>query len=160
MRKIINPWQNKNEGPNKCFGCSKQNPNGLQMEFFEDGEHIVSEWTPRPEFEGYIDMLHGGIQATILDEVACWVVYIKCKTSGVTSNMDIKYRGAVNLNGQPIKARASLIETTSRMVTIKAEILNNEDKVCSEAVIKYFIFPEKLAQEKYHYPGVEAFFEE
>jgi len=32
--------------------------------------------------------------------------------------------------------------------------------VCSEAEIKYFIFPPEIAQKKYNYPGYEAFFNE
>ena len=40
MKKIINPWRNQ-EGYN-CFGCSPVNPIGLHMEFYEDGDNIVS----------------------------------------------------------------------------------------------------------------------
>ena len=39
MKKIINPWRN-HEGYN-CFGCSPDNPIGLHMEFYEDGDYIV-----------------------------------------------------------------------------------------------------------------------
>ena len=35
-KKIINPWRN-HEGYN-CFGCSPDNPIGLHLEFYEDGE--------------------------------------------------------------------------------------------------------------------------
>ena len=44
MKKIINPWRN-HEGYN-CFGCSPDNPIGLHMEFYEDGDYIVSTWHP------------------------------------------------------------------------------------------------------------------
>ena len=46
MKKIINPWRN-HEGYN-CFGCSPDNPVGLHMEFYEDGDYIVSTWHPEP----------------------------------------------------------------------------------------------------------------
>ena len=38
-KKIINPWRN-HEGYN-CFGCSPDNPIGLHLEFYEDGDYIV-----------------------------------------------------------------------------------------------------------------------
>jgi len=41
-KKIINAWRN-HEGYN-CFGCSPDNPIGLHMEFYEDGDYIVSTW--------------------------------------------------------------------------------------------------------------------
>ena len=43
MKKIINPWRD-HPGYN-CFGCCPDNPIGLHMEFYEDGDYIVSKWT-------------------------------------------------------------------------------------------------------------------
>ena len=37
---------------------------------------------------------------------------------------------------------------------------DQDDRLCTEATVSYFIFPEKIAREKYHYPGREAFFTE
>ena len=51
MKKIINPWKGM-EGYN-CFGCAPNNEAGVRMEFYEDGEEIVSIWKPRPEYQGW-----------------------------------------------------------------------------------------------------------
>ena len=40
MKKIINPW--KGLKGYYCFGCSPENPMGVKMEFYEDGDEIVS----------------------------------------------------------------------------------------------------------------------
>lgn len=48
MKKIINPWLNHAEY--NCFGCCPKNPIGLHMEFYEDGENIVSTWHPEKNF--------------------------------------------------------------------------------------------------------------
>ena len=53
MKKIINPWRN-HEGYN-CFGCSPDNPIGLHMEFYEDGDYIVSTWHPEHNYQGWVD---------------------------------------------------------------------------------------------------------
>ena len=66
MKKIINPWEGM-KGYN-CFGCAPQNPSGLKMEFYEDGDSIVSYWKPDEKYQGWLDTLHGGIQALLLDE--------------------------------------------------------------------------------------------
>lgn len=55
MKKIINPWKGL-EGYN-CFGCASNNEAGLKMEFYEDGDEVVSIWKPRPEYQGWIDTL-------------------------------------------------------------------------------------------------------
>ena len=93
MRKIRNPWLGK-EGYD-CFGCSPDNPIGLKMEFYEDGEDIVCYWKPSEHYQGWVESLHGGIQATLMDECAAWVVSRKLQTTGVTSKLDISYRKPV-----------------------------------------------------------------
>ena len=44
MKKIINPWKGL-EGYN-CFGCAPNNEAGIKMEFYEDGDEVVSIWKP------------------------------------------------------------------------------------------------------------------
>ena len=52
MKKIINPWKGL-EGYN-CFGCASNNEAGLKMEFYEDGDEVVSIWKPRPEYQCFL----------------------------------------------------------------------------------------------------------
>ena len=68
MRKISNPWLHK-EGY-YCFGCAPTNPIGLHMEFFEEGDQIISFWRPQDHFQGWVGVLHGGIISTLIDETA------------------------------------------------------------------------------------------
>ncbi len=157
MRKILNPYA-KLEGYN-CFGCSPNNHLGLQMEFYEDGNYVVSNWMPKKHLAGYGNILHGGIQSTILDEIASWVVSVKVKTAGVTATLNVKYKNTVFTDKGKLTIRAKLVEQNKKFATIHAELLNSEGNVCSEAEIKYFIFPLEVAKRKFHYPGVEAFFE-
>ena len=86
MKKIINPWKGM-EGYN-CFGCAPNNEAGVKMEFYEDGDEVISIWKPQPQFQGWIDTLHSGIQAVLLDEICAWVVLRKLQTTGVTSKME------------------------------------------------------------------------
>ena len=157
MKKIINPYSNL-EGYN-CFGCSPNNQLGLQMEFYEDGDYVVSDWVPKKHLAGYGNILHGGIQSTILDEIASWVVSVKVKTAGVTATLNVKYRNTVFADKGKLTIRAKLVDQNKKFATIHAELLNSEGTVCSEAEIKYFIFPLDVAKRKFHYPGAEAFFE-
>ncbi|MFC2151245.1 PaaI family thioesterase [Bacteroidota bacterium] len=158
MRKILNPYANL-EGYN-CFGCSPKNDLGLQMEFFEDGDYIISSWQPKKHLVGYGNVLHGGIQSAILDEIASWVVYVKAKTAGVTATLNVKYKNAVFTDKGKLTIRAKLIEENRRFAIIHAELLDSDQKVCSEAEVKYFIFPLEIAKRKFHYPGAESFFEQ
>ena len=86
MKKIINPWEGLDGY--MCFGCAPNNPLGLHMEFFEDGDDIVAFWKPQGTYQGWLRTLHGGIQTTLMDELAGWVVLRKLQTSGVTPTDD------------------------------------------------------------------------
>ena len=158
MRKIHNPFRER-EGYN-CFGCSPEHLSGLQMSFYEEGEEIVSNWVPKKQFEGYHGVLHGGIQATILDEIASWVVYVRIKVAGVTSSMDIHYHKPVYMAGGAITVRAKVLRMRRNLADIHVGIYNNENELCSEATVTYFTFSEKKSKEAFHYPGEEAFFKD
>jgi len=157
MRKIKNPYNHLEDY--NCFGCSSKNELGLQMEFYEDGDYIVSKWQPKKHLAGYGNILHGGIQSTILDEIASWVVYTKVQTAGVTATLNVKYKNTVFTDKGELTVRAKLINKDRKFALIRAEILNSVGVICSVAEVKYFIFPQEMAKQRFHYPGVEAFFE-
>ena len=143
-----------------CFGCSPDNPNGLQMKFTEDGDYVISHWEPKPHFQGFNNMLHGGIQATLLDEIGFWLVTVKMKTSCVTSKLEIKYKKPVSTLKGNLLLKAIVTETKRNIISVKAELFDGDGELCSYATIEYFTFSEKIAKEKYFYPGAEAFYED
>lgn len=157
MKKLANPYKDL-PGYN-CFGCSPYNKLGLQMEFYEDGDYITCEWDPKQYMQGYINVLHGGIQSTMLDEIANWVVNVKVKTAGVTSKLDIKLLKPVYTNKGKLKARAKLIEMKRNIAVIEAELIDSDAVVTTKGTIYFFTYSEQMAKEKLQYPGHEAFYE-
>ncbi len=54
-----------------CFICGLENPVGLKLRIYETGPGEVETTFTAPEhFQGYPGILHGGIIATIIDEVS------------------------------------------------------------------------------------------
>lgn len=160
MRRIRNPFRDSEDNGYGCFGCSSANRFGLKLEFWDNGEDLLAFWTPERRFEGFRDVLHGGIQATLMDEIASWYVFVKCGTSGVTSGMEIQYKRPLRITDGVITISASLKEKAKRIATISCKISGKEGVVYSTAEVKYFLFPEEIAREKYRYPGIEAFSDE
>ncbi len=157
MRKIINPFTGIS-GYN-CFGCSPFNEHGMKMEFFEDGDEVAAVWDPSDHFQGYGKILHGGIQATLMDELASWYIYVKMNTAGVTAGIDVKYVKPVRTDKGPIEIRSILKETRKNIMLISTELKDNSGILCAKAVVSYYTYPEKIARAKLHYPGRDAFFE-
>ena len=158
MRKILNPYT-KVEGYN-CFACSPNNENGLQMTFVEEGDYLLCDWEPRGFMAGYNNILHGGIQATLLDEIASWFIQVKMKTAGVTSNMNLRLKRTVHMNQGTLKLRAWLKETRRNLVDVNVELINPDGKVGADGVVTYFTFPHEVAKEKLRFPDYQEFFEQ
>ncbi|PKP01832.1 MAG: thioesterase [Bacteroidetes bacterium HGW-Bacteroidetes-9] len=157
MSKIRNPFV-KREGYN-CFGCSPDNKQGLRLNFEIDGDFVVARWQPEPHFQGWNNTLHGGIQATLLDELASWLVFVKLNTSGVTSRMEVKLRKPVTTNQGTLFLKGKLREMKRNIAVIDTWLYNSEMEMCTEAVMYYFTFPQEIAKEKFWYPGKDAFFD-
>lgn len=149
MKKIVNPWQGV-EGY-RCYGCDPNSPQGLRMEFYEDGEEIVSRWQPRPEYQGWVDTLHGGIQATLADEISSWVVFRKFQTSGMTSRMEVRYHRPIRISDGPIMLRARVEEQRRRIVRIGVGIFDAAGNHCTEASCIYFLFSKEQARTDFHF---------
>jgi uncharacterized protein (TIGR00369 family) len=130
------------------------------MEFYEAGEEICCDWMPGEFFQGYRNVLHGGIQATLMDEIASWIVQVKLKTAGVTAEMTCRYWRPIYIDAGRITIRARIMGTEKRLASMQVTILDASGSICSEGTVKYFLFPENVARERYHYPGVSYFFGE
>ncbi len=149
MKRITNPWDGVEEY--NCFGCCPTNPYGLKMEFYEDGEDIVSRWIPKQHFQGWVNTLHGGIQATLADEISSWVIFRKYQTSGVTSKMEIKYMKPILTTEPHITLRARVKEQRRNIIYIDVEIFNSQDELCACALCIYFTFPKEKAHDEFHF---------
>lgn len=158
MRKIENPYTG-NEGY-RCFGCSPDNPIGLQMAFNETDDAVVSEWMPHPDYEGYSEVLHGGIQATLMDEIASWFVQIKLRTAGVTYKMEVTYIKPVSSGAGSVRLKATLRQTKRKFAEIDVGLRDHRNELCTKALITYYTFPPEEAREKLNYPPYGNFFRE
>ncbi len=158
MRDIVNPFIDAKAEDYHCFGCSPNNLHGLNLRFKEEDEVLYCDLTPNHFLEGYKDVMHGGIQATVHDEIAAWFVYAVCGTSGVTASIHITYRKPALMNQGLLKLKCSLKEQNRRFAILHTELTSTDGTLLSEAEVKYFIFPPEMAKTKYHYPGKEAFY--
>ena len=75
-----------------CFGCSPSNPVGLHLQFERDGDNAVtSTFHAKPGWEGAPGVIHGGLQATLADEVGAWTVIATTGNFGFTTSMQLRY---------------------------------------------------------------------
>jgi uncharacterized protein (TIGR00369 family) len=156
MEPINNPFLGRDDYA--CFACSPDHPAGLKMKFFQDGDQVVCFWEPDSRFEGYHGVLHGGIQSTLFDEIASWLVFVKLKTAGVTSRLAVEFLRPVHITRGRIRLTAVLAETRGRVAVVRAQLFDSRNHLCARAEVEYVIYSPELAEKKLAYPGYERFF--
>ena len=123
------------------------------MQFTDEGDYVVSTWQPQNNFQGWHNVLHGGIQATLMDEIASWVVFAKLGTKGVTSKMEIKLSKPMLMDKGPVQLTARLREMRRNIAVIDVELLDGEGVRCAEGVFNYFTYPKSVLKEQLFDPG-------
>lgn len=153
MKKIKNPGLHK-PGYN-CICCSPDNPMGLHLEFWENGDDVLTRWQPSTHYQGWLNTLHGGIQSMLLDEVAGWVVTRKLQTTGVTSKMEVQYLKPISTLDEELVIRARIARQMRNVAFIEGEIINHAGEVCSKATMTYFCASRQKAEEEMGFKGCE-----
>jgi uncharacterized protein (TIGR00369 family) len=109
-----------------CFGCGATNPWGLHLTFYAEPDGSVrTRWVPEVNHQGYEGMVHGGIIATVFDEVMAWAISNQ-GIWAVTGRLNTSFRKPVEI-GTPTMARAQVVDVHSRAVEVKATIVREAD---------------------------------
>jgi|SRR5665647_143704 len=116
-----------------CFGCGEINTIGLHMEFLTDGQRVYSFVTVPSAMAGWDQTVHGGVTATILDEIMGWSVIYLLKKIGVTKSMTVDFMKPLHV-GERLTVVGSIQEIQSeRQILVTGEIYSEEDTLCAKA---------------------------
>jgi acyl-coenzyme A thioesterase PaaI-like protein len=119
---------------NYCWGCGADNPDGLQLKSYWDGEVAVADWRPRLEFAaGPRHILNGGIIATILDcHGVCTAIAHAFKKEGrtigsepdiwcATASMTVEYRRPTPIDA-PVHLSARVTAEEDRVTVLECTL--------------------------------------
>jgi acyl-coenzyme A thioesterase PaaI-like protein len=112
-----------------CFGCGMDNPLGLHLDGFvhRDGA-VEAPFTPRPEYAGFDDTLHGGVVATALDEISAWAAMIDHSVLVFTAKLEIRYRKQAKASRNFI-LRGHVADRRGKRLIINASLIDGEEVV-------------------------------
>ncbi|MCP4749281.1 MAG: PaaI family thioesterase [Proteobacteria bacterium] len=131
---------------NRCFGCSPDNPAGLQMTFKANKESVVSILTVPEHLCGWSKVIHGGVVTTILDEVMSWTAIHLLKSLVMTKTITIDFLKPAYIDGK-IKAEGRVLEVKSRHEAVmEGFIYDAKGKVCAKSIASFATFSPKVAK--------------
>ena len=116
-----------------CFVCGQENPGGLRLDFEVDREarSIKTEFTPSKTHQGYVDVVHGGIISTILDEAMTKLAF-SLGMDAVTGRLTVRFKRPLMV-GERITVTGRILKDSGRAVEAEAVAVKDDGTVVAEA---------------------------
>ena len=128
-----------------CFVCGLENPIGLQLHIYQKEPGVIeTTYTAPDHFQGYPDVLHGGIVATLLDEMSgrAHMGDPSEPRFMFTGKIEVKYRKNVPL-GIPLKIVGKAGKMNTRTAEGWAGIYHPDGSLLAEATTLLFNVPDE-----------------
>ena len=111
------------ENNNRCFACGKENAFGLQVnpDITLDGARVRIECTPPSHFQGWANVIHGGILSTLLDEAITYVGIASFDGPAVTAQLEIRFKKPA-MAGDKLIVIANRVKMGKRLIEVEAHI--------------------------------------
>ena len=138
----------KQPNSKQCFVCGLENPYGLQLSFYEqEGGEVVADTIVPERFQGYPGVVHGGIVAAMLDEVAMRTAMVADHDHFmVTAKMTLRYRKQIPVE-KPLRLIGRLDRAGGQTTTARGEIRLPDGSVGAEVEAMLVDYPEELASD-------------
>ncbi|HJT64079.1 MAG TPA: PaaI family thioesterase [Candidatus Limnocylindria bacterium] len=117
-----------------CFACGDTNPIGMGLRI-ELGERRASAtWVPGADYVGWSDRVHGGLVATVLDEVMAWAPSSD-DAWAVTASFAVRFHHPVR-PGEELRAEGWVESRRRRIYQVRGEVRSG-DRLVAEATGTY-----------------------
>jgi len=121
-----------------CFACGSGNPRGIHLEPRDENSEAVAVFIPDATLEGYHGVTHGGLIATVLDEIMVWSARFAANTAAVTGEMTIRYLKPVS-TGVRYTARGKVTENKGRLIRTEGTLEDGAGVIVARAHAKLFV---------------------
>lgn len=125
-----------------CYGCGRNNPHGLQLKSYWDGEETVCHYTPDAKYSGgFKDIVYGGLIASLLDcHGAATAAAAKARETDepisrfVTASLKVDYHQPTPF-GIELEIRGKIVELKDRKAIVELSLLAGRKLCASGRVI-------------------------
>jgi uncharacterized protein (TIGR00369 family) len=130
-----------------CFVCGRNNPDGLRLNFeYPEPGRCRAVYIPECRFQGWKDILHGGIVSTLLDEAIMHAWGWRERGAGgtaVTAEITVRFKKPVRI-GKPVILEGWILSDAGRMIRGESTLKDETGQVLASAAGK-LIKPKKAA---------------
>ena len=126
--------------PHHCFVCGELNQRGLRATIYATAGLAWTDVTLGPDLVGWSDKAHGGILATLLDELMGWALF-EHDCWGVTAELTVRFLRPVDVTRR-LRVEGEVIEATRRLFRTRGRILDEDGALLATAEARYVAAPE------------------
>lgn len=132
-----------------CFACGTTNPIGMGLQIELGERRAATTWVPAADFVGWSDRVHGGLLATVLDEVMAWAPASE-DAWAVTSSFAVRFHAPAS-PGQALRFEGWVESKRRRIYETRGEV-RSDDRLVAEATGIYLgASPSQKAELKQRY---------
>jgi len=115
-----------------CFVCGKKNVAGLQLDFELVGQtEVRTSFLPTKQFQGFRDIVHGGIISTILDEVMVNGLWLR-GVPVVTGKLEVRLKHPARV-GERLHFAGRILRDGGKTVEAASEAATADGVIVAEA---------------------------
>lgn len=124
-----------------CFVCGEANPLGLKLRFETDGRIVQARFRPRPEHIGFKNVVHGGLWATVLDEIMVWACAVNTRKFAYCAEFTVRFLQPASPDAEVLVTGELAANRKGRMFEARAAARNAAGQPVAEATGKYLPIP-------------------
>ena len=118
----------------RCFVCGTENPHGLCLDIKDTEDGVASVFDPPTWAQGYQGIVHGGIVATLLDEMAVWAAHKKgCRAA--TAEINVRFKKSMRI-GETYTLTGRVKTMKGTLAVADAEARDGSGELVAHAVVK------------------------
>ncbi|ETR74333.1 MAG: thioesterase superfamily protein [Candidatus Magnetoglobus multicellularis str. Araruama] len=130
-----------------CFGCSPNNSSGLQMTFYTDESAVYSRISVPQHLSGWNNLVHGGIIATLLDEIMSWSAIYLLKTIILTKSMTVDFMKPIYVGTDLTVIGKVDQHVHEKKAMVSGEIYDTSEVLCAKSMGTLSLFtPERIKE--------------
>jgi uncharacterized protein (TIGR00369 family) len=122
-----------------CFVCGPGNGAGLRLEFQGEGGSAEAEVRFPAHLQGWKGTVHGGLLATVLDEVMVQAA-MRSGRKCVTAEITVKYKQPA-VTEVPYRAAGRILADRGRLLLAEGTLCDGAGQVFAQATGKLFKVP-------------------
>ncbi len=133
-----------------CFGCGGDNPVGLHVHSYWDGDEAVCRWRPQEIHQGWVGVTCGGIIATLIDchcMATAMATAIRNENRPLASEphyrfatgmLNVKYLAPTPIDSE-LELRAHVTEIKNKKYTLDCGLYVASEKTAEATVVAFLV---------------------